>query len=106
MDATIFMVTHDSYAASFCDRVIVLKDGKVHGELKRTGTRRAFMDELLNTIRNWEGIRMTMKATGIVDDLHRDGHYRLFDGFDPAMPRPQKLEIRRRACWPISSLPV
>ena len=35
MDATIFMVTHDSYAASFCDRVIVLKDGlKVHGELK------------------------------------------------------------------------
>ena len=39
---------------------------------------------------------MTMKATGIVDDLHRDGHYRLFDGFDPAMPRPQKLEIRRQ----------
>ena len=37
-----------------------------------------------------------MKATGIVDDLHRDGHYRLFDGFDPAMPRPQKLEIRRQ----------
>ena len=26
--ATIFMVTHDSYAASFCDRVIVLKDGR------------------------------------------------------------------------------
>ena len=55
MDATIFMVTHDSYAASFCDRVIVLKDGKVHGELKRTGTRRAFMDELLNTIRELGG---------------------------------------------------
>ena len=42
------------------------------------------------------GDSMTMKATGIVDDLHRDGHYRLFDGFDPAMPRPQKLEIRRQ----------
>ena len=55
MDATIFMVTHDSYAASFCDRVIVLKDGKVHGELKRTGTRRAFMDELLDTIRELGG---------------------------------------------------
>lgn len=55
MDATIFMVTHDSYAASFCDRVIMLKDGKVHGELKRTGTRRAFMDELLNTIRELGG---------------------------------------------------
>ena len=42
------------------------------------------------------GDSMTMKATGIVDDLHRDGHYRLFDGFDPAMPRPQKIEIRRQ----------
>ena len=44
--ATIFMVTHDSYAASFCDRVIVLKDGEIHQEVKRTGTRREFMDEL------------------------------------------------------------
>ena len=46
--ATIFMVTHDSYAASFCDRVIVLKDGEIHQEVKRTGTRREFMDELLD----------------------------------------------------------
>lgn len=51
MGATIFMVTHDSFAASFCDRVIVLKDGQVYGELTRRGTRRAFMDELLDTIR-------------------------------------------------------
>lgn len=49
--ATIFMVTHDSYAASFCDRVIVLKDGCIHQELTRASTRRAFMDELLNTLR-------------------------------------------------------
>lgn len=55
MDATIFMVTHDSFAASFCDRVIVLKDGQVYGELKRKGTRREFMDELLDTIRTLGG---------------------------------------------------
>lgn len=55
MGATIFMVTHDSFAASFCDRVIVLKDGQVYGELKRSGTRRAFMDELLDTIRTLGG---------------------------------------------------
>ncbi len=55
MGATIFMVTHDSFAASFCDRVIVLKDGKVYGELQRSGTRRAFMDELLDTIRTLGG---------------------------------------------------
>ncbi|HBN55264.1 MAG TPA: multidrug ABC transporter ATP-binding protein [Lachnospiraceae bacterium] len=55
MGATIFMVTHDSFAASFCDRVIVLKDGQIYGELTRKGTRRAFMDELLDTIRTLGG---------------------------------------------------
>jgi len=55
MGATIFMVTHDSFAASFCDRVIVLKDGQIYGELARKGTRMAFMDELLNTIRTLGG---------------------------------------------------
>ena len=51
MQATIFMVTHDSYAASFCDRVVVLKDGRINGILENKGDRRLFMDELLNTIR-------------------------------------------------------
>lgn len=55
LQATVFMVTHDSFAASFCDRVIVLKDGQVYGQLARKGTRRAFMDELLDTIRTLGG---------------------------------------------------
>ncbi len=55
LDATIFMVTHDSFAASFCDRVIVLKDGQVYGELTGGGSRRAFMDQLLDTIRTLGG---------------------------------------------------
>lgn len=28
LGATIFMVTHDTFSASCCDRVIILKDGK------------------------------------------------------------------------------
>lgn len=55
MNATIFMVTHDSYAASFCDRVIVLKDGMVHQELSRQGARREFMDALLDVLRELGG---------------------------------------------------
>lgn len=55
MDATVFMVTHDSYAASFCDRVIVLKDGVIHQELTRRGTRREFMDNLLDVLRELGG---------------------------------------------------
>lgn len=35
MDATIFMVTHDSFSASFCDRVILLKDGTVYRQLEK-----------------------------------------------------------------------
>lgn len=55
LDATVFMVTHDSFAASFCDRVIVLKDGQVYGELRKKGSRREFMDVLLQTIRELGG---------------------------------------------------
>ncbi len=53
--ATIFMVTHDSFAASFCDRVIVLADGVIDQEIIKTGTRRQFMDQLLDVLRNLGG---------------------------------------------------
>ncbi|MDO4260772.1 MAG: ABC transporter ATP-binding protein [Eubacteriales bacterium] len=55
LNSTILMVTHDSYAASFCDRVIVLKDGAIHQELTRESGRREFMDELLNVLRELGG---------------------------------------------------
>ncbi len=51
MGATIFMVTHDSYVASFCDRVIVLKDGKIHTQLRRSCKQTEFMDILLETFK-------------------------------------------------------
>ena len=51
MQATVFMVTHDSFAASFCDRGIILKDGQVSGIRENRGDRKVFMDELLDTIR-------------------------------------------------------
>ena len=52
LEATIFMVTHDSYAASFCDRVVILRDGVVWRTLEKGNTEReAFQDELLDAIR-------------------------------------------------------
>lgn len=51
MNATIFMVTHDSFAASFCDRVILLKDGTVHRQLEKTDSRSDFQDQLLDAIK-------------------------------------------------------
>lgn len=51
LDSTIFMVTHDSFAASFCDRVVILKDGNVYKILKNDGERGQFQDKLLDVIR-------------------------------------------------------
>ena len=53
LEAAIFMVTHDSYAASFCDRVVILRDGVVWRTLERGDTDRpAFQDALLDAIRD------------------------------------------------------
>ena len=60
LGATIFMVTHDSFAASFCDRVILLKDGAVYDSLTRNMTgsesRDMFQDRLLAAIKQMSAI--------------------------------------------------
>ena len=45
------MVTHDSFAASFCDRVILMKDGTVWKTLVNKGDRSGFQDELLAAVK-------------------------------------------------------
>ena len=55
MGATIFMVTHDAFAASYADKVIALKDGIVFGELVRCGQPKDFLDELLDFTRKVNG---------------------------------------------------
>ena len=53
--ATIFMVTHDAFAASYADKVIALRDGIVFGELLHRGQPKEFLDELLNFTRKVNG---------------------------------------------------
>ena len=55
LNATVFMVTHDSFAASFCDRVVLLRDGAVYDTLTKDGDRGAFQDRLLADIRRMSG---------------------------------------------------
>lgn len=55
MGATILMVTHDAFAASYADKVIALKDGIVFGELVRHGQPKDFLDELLDFTRKVNG---------------------------------------------------
>ena len=49
--ATIFMVTHDAFSASYCSRILFLKDGKIFHELVRgTKDRRTFLNEILDVL--------------------------------------------------------
>ncbi|MCP1146474.1 ABC transporter ATP-binding protein [Lysinibacillus endophyticus] len=49
-NATIMMVTHDPEAASFCSRVLFLKDGAIYTELyKGDKTRQQLFQQILNT---------------------------------------------------------
>ncbi|MGL4363530.1 MAG: ABC transporter ATP-binding protein [Cellulosilyticaceae bacterium] len=45
--ATILMVTHDAFAASYCKRIIFIKDGEIHFEIKSSGDRKEFFDKIL-----------------------------------------------------------
>lgn len=49
------MVTHDSLSASYCDRVILMRDGVVHDEMVNSGNRRRFFDELMEALRKLNG---------------------------------------------------
>ena len=51
LKATILMVTHDSFSASFCKRVLFLKDGKIFNEIIRANkNRKEFFDEIIDVL--------------------------------------------------------
>lgn len=51
MGATILMVTHDAFSASYCNRILFLKDGKIFHELVRgEKSRKIFLQEILDVL--------------------------------------------------------
>ena len=51
MGATIIMVTHDSFTASYASRVVFIKDGKLFNELNRgENSRKQFFDGIMDVI--------------------------------------------------------
>lgn len=51
LEATILMVTHDAFTASYASRVIFIKDGKVFNELYRgKDSRKAFFDRIIDVV--------------------------------------------------------
>lgn len=51
LSATIMMVTHDSFTASYASRVIFIKDGKIFSEISRgSDSRKQFFDKIIDVI--------------------------------------------------------
>uniref|UniRef100_UPI003FEF77BC hypothetical protein n=1 Tax=Coprococcus sp. TaxID=2049024 RepID=UPI003FEF77BC len=48
---TIVMVTHDPQMASYCSRLILLKDGVILEDLKNSGNQEAFYQEILRKMK-------------------------------------------------------
>lgn len=60
LGATILMVTHDAFSASYASRILFLKDGEIFTEiLKGNDTRQIFFERILNVL--------TMMGGGISD---------------------------------------
>lgn len=51
LGATILMVTHDAFSASYCKRILFLKDGRIFNEILRgEKSRRQFFNEILDVM--------------------------------------------------------
>lgn len=48
--ATIMMVTHDAFAASYCKRILFIKDGTLYAELVKGGSRKEFFQKILDVL--------------------------------------------------------
>ena len=51
LSATILMVTHDAFTASYTDRILFIKDGKLFNELRRgEDSRKAFFNRIIEVV--------------------------------------------------------
>ena len=56
MDATILMVTHDAFSASYANRILFLRDGEIYKEiLKGSSSRKEFFEQILEVLNTLGG---------------------------------------------------
>lgn len=49
-ETTILLVTHDAQAASYCDRVLFIRDGNVYSEIHQGESRTVFFQQIIDTL--------------------------------------------------------
>ena len=47
---TIVMVTHDPFAASYCRRIVFIRDGRLYNEIRRGESRQVFFQRILDVL--------------------------------------------------------
>ncbi|MET3291260.1 ABC transporter ATP-binding protein [Brevibacillus fluminis] len=62
---TMLMVTHDPLAASYCDRVIFIKDGKLYNEIHRGENRQAFFQNIIDVLSLLGGNAYDLSTVGV-----------------------------------------
>ena len=48
--STVLVVTHDVFAASYCQKVLFLRDGLVHSSIVRKGGRKEFLGQIIDSL--------------------------------------------------------
>ncbi|TXL64493.1 ABC transporter ATP-binding protein [Cerasibacillus terrae] len=49
-ETTMLLVTHDAQAASYCDRVIFIRDGQLYSEIHRGESQKGFFQKIIDTL--------------------------------------------------------
>ena len=51
LEATILMVTHDAFTASYCKRILFIKDGKIFNQITRgNDSRKQFFERIIDVV--------------------------------------------------------
>lgn len=50
LDTTVVVVTHDVFAASYCGKVVFIKDGKIDSYIVRKGDRKDFLNQIMDNL--------------------------------------------------------
>ena len=53
-NASILMVTHDPFSASYCDRVVFLQDGSIIKEIRKQNDNIEFLNNIMDELKNYQ----------------------------------------------------
>ncbi|GCD13022.1 ABC transporter ATP-binding protein [Clostridium tagluense] len=56
-NASILMVTHDPFSASYCDRVVFLQDGSIIKEIRKQGDKVKFLNNIMEVLQEFNTIK-------------------------------------------------